>query len=113
MNQEIKKEWVKRLRGNGYAQGTGELRGDYREGQAPEFCSLGVLCDVLADMGLGQWNGTAFTWKGNESTNYTDLPYDALRAIGLYGYESQRIIELNDGKLLNFKQIADYVEEML
>lgn len=43
MNEEVKKEWIDRLRSGRYNQTSGKLR---REGG---FCCLGVLCEIARD----------------------------------------------------------------
>lgn len=42
-DQEIMREWVRRLRSGGYKQGRSRLRLN------DEFCCLGVLCDLAVD----------------------------------------------------------------
>lgn len=42
-DQEIMREWVRRLRSGGYRQGRNRLRLN------DEFCCLGVLCDLAVD----------------------------------------------------------------
>lgn len=49
MNPEVKAQWVKALRSGEYQQGIGQLR------EADRFCCLGVLCDLFAKQGGGEW----------------------------------------------------------
>jgi hypothetical protein len=49
MNQEIKTEWVRRLRSGDYLQGQGKLRIDNGE---TRYCCLGVLCEMAVEAGI-------------------------------------------------------------
>lgn len=46
MNEEIKQEWVRRLRSGEYAQGQRYLRIN------DKYCCLGVLCDMATEAGV-------------------------------------------------------------
>lgn len=49
MNQEVKAKWLAALRSGQYKQGPGYLR------RNDQFCCLGVLCDLFAKEGHGDW----------------------------------------------------------
>ena len=51
MDKEIKAKWLTALRSGDYAQGKGALR----RAQDDTYCCLGVLCDVMAQEGKGEW----------------------------------------------------------
>lgn len=57
MNQRIKKLWIKALRSGKWKQGRAWLRIDGTRDGEPEFCCLGVLCDLHS-------RATDTAWKG-------------------------------------------------
>jgi hypothetical protein len=108
MKPEIKAIWIAALRNGEYTQTTGTLRNDQG------YCCLGVLCDLHAKAGLGEWEDTAYDntvdllpdivalWAGtNECPDVNDIA----------------LVDLNDGvngyTQRDFKQIADLIEEFL
>lgn len=50
MNEEIKQEWITALTSGEYQQGKHELRTSDNK-----YCCLGVLCDIAAKHGVGEW----------------------------------------------------------
>lgn len=123
---EFKVKWIKALRSGEYAQGQSCLR--LNEGSKPQFCCLGVACDLFDSSRWGyqpppdserrkeqEWAGESrlppneldeevFVLKSrvNDEMNLADVLYDAF----------DKLARLNDnGK--TFVEIADWIEENL
>ncbi len=58
--KEIMQKWIDALRSGSYTQ----MRGSLRKGDC--FCALGVLCDIYAKEGIGEWIGDMFNTKGSD-----------------------------------------------
>src|SRR5690606_7791757 len=58
MNNEVKQEWVKRLRSGQYKQGRNSLR------QGDSYCCLGVLCDLYSPQLWEQGPEGTFCYAG-------------------------------------------------
>ena len=95
MEKELKRKWLKALRSGEYNQIEGELRS--RKGH----CCLGVLCDVLDP---SRWDD--YDYDG------LDVEFEGalLAETGLTNEHHTELIEMNDTKLMSFKQIAIYIE---
>jgi len=126
MNDEIKAEWVRRLRSGDYAQAIGVLGVPVSN----QRCCLGVLCDIAVEQGViaapmldhDPDTGDATLVYGGS----TDLlpssvkEWAGLRSVNpdVYwvesdGYEMQRdIADANDSHL-DFAQIANLIEDQL
>lgn len=72
MNPEVKKLWIDALRSGEYKQTKGILR---REGGKGGYCCLGVLCDLHAKQGLGNFkDSNAYAdGLGEESSAFLTL----------------------------------------
>jgi hypothetical protein len=112
MRQDIKQEWVKRLR-SGIRQTSGVLAtGDAR-------CAMGVLCDIAVEHKVIQAR-PIFEEDGVHVLHivYGDdgftvsAPYTVLHWADLTLSESLHIEELNDCRC-TFEEIATYIEENL
>lgn len=106
MNPDIKAKWIGALWSNKYEQGRGMLR----DGDC--FCSLGVLCDVIAP---GGWEHIEVEdhsyWRhGGEDLV---LPSSIAAIAELTSSEQERLANLNDFQKLSFSEIADYIEQNL
>lgn len=114
MKTEIKQAWLDALRSGAYQQGTGALR------IAGEHCCLGVLCDLHAQAGLGQWDKHGYDGDG------TGLPESVREWSGIEDrypkLDGVDITFYNDGSAIGmsgeipthtFVQIADLIEEHL
>ncbi len=135
MNSEVKAEWVAALRSGEYRQGTGHLRNvtTALENAPATHCCLGVLCDLYAKKGEGEWNGAVFNFGTPDlSFNHEGsgvLPRNLVEAVGLNSDNPNTSIhsvpsewstggplslaELNDGHYgtkYSFSQIADLIE---
>lgn len=125
MKPEIAQEWLKALRSGEYKQTKKNLH------DTNGYCCLGVLCDLAAKQGIGEWSASdsnTFDFLGNGS----DLPpavqrwagmctaFGEITSMGL-GANNFRVnlASLNDGynrkdgtrfESLNFEEIADIIE---
>ena len=124
MNQDIKQKWVTALRSGEYKQGFCRLRGE-----ANNFCCLGVLCDLAAKDGAGQWdlNGPPTFVSGYErEIGVGSLTPEIQEWAGLptpdpvvrvvvpeMGTFWRPLSNVNDALTLNFAQIADAIEAHL
>ena len=112
MNSEVKALWLAALRSGEYEQGRGRLRG-----QDNRFCCLGVLCDIHAKAGLGEWIPLDGGWVSyGEPKNRGVLTTGVMAWAGL-GLESPKLgdrtlAEINDTGM-SFADIADIIEENL
>lgn len=95
MDDTLRAELVAALRSGEYAQGSGFLRT-----RDNKFCCLGVLCDLLAKRGLGQWvepigglseerSGYEFYYLGAQSN--TCLPRSLESLLPRQAYDGKRI----------------------
>lgn len=115
MKQEIKTKWIKALRSGKYKQTTGTLKDEVG------FCCLGVLCDIYRkehkDLNL-KWD---YDTLGNFNCEKSELPYTVRKWAGLsksdpnvkINNETTTLIHLNDDAGLNFKEIAQVIQDNL
>jgi hypothetical protein len=114
MNPSIKSKWVSALRSGEYKQTTAKLRG------YDKFCCLGVLCNLHAQAHpkIAARQKSISSYMGQTE----DLPKSVMKWAGLsmfdgavvkYKNVTHSLVELNDIQQLNFKQIADIIEEQL
>jgi hypothetical protein len=119
MNPDIKAEWLAALRSGKYTQGRSRLRTQFDNTES--FCCLGVLCDVAAKDGPGQWakGGSYYLTDGSHSD--TSLPLGVSKWAGLND-DNDPVVgpgggmclsSLNDENRLSFADIADLIEEYL
>lgn len=119
MKVEWKDKWLKALRSGKYTQTRGVLNrtieSSERSGTPVGMCCLGVLCDVFAKEGLGEWKGIdvdgdrKFIYK--DHTQVTQPPYSLLEEIGLSDTAVETLIGLNDRQRKSFDEIADWIEQ--
>lgn len=123
--QEVRDAWVAALRSGDYAQGKGRLHRKI-DGVTEEFCCLGVLCDLAAKAGLGEWRTSEHDGDGQvqdfvwgEDTDDSVLPGHVVRWAGLRGgspvVETEEgilltLTVLNDNQEWDFNRIADAIE---
>lgn len=121
MNEQIKEQWTVALRSGEYKQGMLILR------EGDTFCCLGVLCDLHAKAGLGEWRMTDGRYKYLAAGDYGDdaavatLPVEVMDWAGIDLHlrstvrlptSSDSLVALNDNGH-SFKQIADIIEKEL
>lgn len=105
MDAEVKAKWVEALRSGAYRQGGGNLRTKGKAGR-PEYCCLGVLCEVL---GLNYDPNWYFPFGNSAHEKRYGLTHDT----------QETLANMNDGcaewtgKEQSFKQIANYIEKNL
>lgn len=120
MKPEIKAAWIAALRSGEYSQTTGHLRDDVG------YCCLGVLCDLAAKEGIGQWTDDGTFLTGGEMDNNSVPPDNVVVWAGLQspnpliepegGYH---LAIYNDGapwagiKPHSFAEIASLIEQEL
>jgi hypothetical protein len=119
MPEDVKAEWVRRLRSGKYAQGQQRLR---TETMGPlRFCCLGVLCEVLTDQGRLRRNRGHYELPSGGGGSSTSVPsyvqgyltgHPEDREFSREWSEFQNVlITMNDGLGADFSTIADVVEE--
>lgn len=116
MNPEIKAKWVAALRSGEYKQGRDVLR---TEDDA--YCCLGVLCDLAAREGVGEWDPSYGHFvSGVADIGYALPPTGVVEWAGLGGVcpyvevdgDHPALSSLNDtGR--TFGEIADLIEAQL
>lgn len=133
MNEDIKKEWVRRLRSKDYKQGQNVLRHEPLNGPT-EYCCLGVLCEIAVEAGIAERTGLpgsdefddllrVVNYKTVLDDRETELPLEVYQWAGLpddnpcvnyvdpeYGSQRDSLAELNDGGY-TFEQLAMLIEE--
>jgi hypothetical protein len=106
--EQIRAEWIARLRANTDKQGFGVLRS--LDGC---FCALGVLCDVVDPNG---WDQNPQYGTKEFRGKYSFLPpEDVLIAAGLKRREDKILRAVgtwNDRDRLSFPEIADRIEAL-
>lgn len=128
MEPQLKSEWITALRSGEYKQNSGVLKGvivtlgdgEYIEDdQEIGHCCLGVLCEVLAKQGVGEWGTDGVTFFFGNDSYSTSLTGDLVNSkklltdIGLSEASQDRLISMNDVERRNFDEIADHIEEYL
>jgi hypothetical protein len=101
--EQVQKLWLSALRSGEYKQTNGMLKREIDK--SPEFCCLGVLCDLAAKDGGRQWK------SGQYAGRYSMPPRYLTGFIGLNWTQACSLAELNDGGE-SFTSIADTLEEM-
>lgn len=114
MKEDIKAEWVKRLREERYTPGKGLLRYVNPNG-SEEYCPLGVLAEIAVEQG-------AITRKRDENIYVYDglpatLPVSVREWAGLNSVSPRvngtEIWQLNDFDAVTHPQMADLIERYL
>ncbi len=115
MHADVKRAWLVALRSGEYTQGKGQLR------RGSEFCCLGVLCDLHARAGFGNWAGEGYGTRYDGDQD--GLPATVRAWAGIAErypvVNDQDITILNDGddgfaiKAHSFADMADLIERDL
>lgn len=110
MNPELKKKWLRALRGDYYHQTRGALMSRYSGG----FCCLGVLADVagVLDRESGCVRGAEHD-LGNWPREEVPYPFPSFDKDGFVADTEAVLIGLNDDERKSFDEIADWIEENL
>lgn len=110
MKAEIKAKWVEALRSGEYRQGRGYLR------NGGGFCCLGVLCDLAAKEGIGEWVGYPPHFRCGDFSSDRLPPQAVLDWAGLTQMNplisDSRLTasSLNDNSRFSFNKIAELIE---
>lgn len=117
MDRKLRDDWIAALRSGAYPQGRTALK-TYDGG----YCCLGVLCKVKdwsnenrARVMEGEYSLEIETKDDERVWNSSEVEFDSI-ALALFGlsYDNQaKLISMNDDDKLNFKQIANWIEENL
>lgn len=109
-------EWLKKLRSGDYKKGTDHLK-SYSQYKCLEYCTFGVLADVLVAHGYGYWGGVnkctffcelpLLSSEGSEE----QLPTKLLMLLGLDNTVVADLVDANDNYDSSFSEIADKIED--
>jgi hypothetical protein len=138
MNPEIKARWVAWLRANADKQARGRLQRitATNNDNGIGFCCLGGLCEIaVADGIIGRkiidprnidpWvehgSQLVVSYGANRDWNANSLPEDVVNWAGLHSMDPALVVagerhpltNINDILRLNFRQIADLIEQQL
>jgi hypothetical protein len=102
MIKDMRDKWIIALESNDYEQGQKWLRTDNK------FCCLGVLCNII-DPNKWDFDRGFFNYSGWE----TAIPDNLLEQLEISLVQQNELIELNDKKGSNFKEIAQWIKENL
>ena len=116
MKEEIKKEWIKRLRSGAIKQGRKKL--GHKDGAR---CCLGVLCDIAVEHGVVPTpSSTCFghlVYGGRysevlppEVARWADVQRDVLMVDPLGENASKRLPTVNDTDRVDFQGISELLE---
>lgn len=113
MDKKVKNVWLKALRSGKYRQGEGYLCKQDKNNKS-RYCCLGVLCNESHD---GDWNREDDDYDGfvNWSIGGRSgaIPENIAKGFGLNLRTQEKLVALNDGEKLNFKEIAEWIEKNL
>ena len=131
MIKEYKDKWLKALRSGKYNQARNRLK--CKTGVYEGFCCLGVLMNIYDSNGweqdVAEVNDGNMYHKSNkfgdndgyvegellygEASQDSELTNDTLSNFGISTDEQCHLIKMNDHRLSNFNEIADWIEEKL
>lgn len=114
---ELRKEWIERLRSGKYLQGRQLLH--QRIGDQHQYCCLGVLCDILHERGVLQQCVDEYVYEyylQSEENECAILPEGVSELVGLFDRDGScrisgrmSLVELNDREV-PFSKIANYLD---
>lgn len=93
-------KWVKALESGKYKKGRYQLKSGNK---SPEYCCLGVACEIFPNK-----------VKGNQGGNFLTLK--SLKFLGISDKDQNRLANINDGRdslypRITFRGIAKYIRE--
>jgi len=130
MKDDIKTEWVARLRNQRekkYKQGKNVLKQAVSYSDTPEFCCLGVLCDMAEEAGvvssqpdLDDEENTPWEYGNEQGSSVETLPKAVREWAGIpdgnpmvfFEDGISSLADLNDSGH-SFEEIADVIEKQL
>ena len=123
MNAEVKQQWMDALRSGDYKQGQNALRKQYPD-EDPQFCCLGVLCDLAVKAGVVTAHAVDSVYTGyGEQENTALLPAEVREWSGVseagefkkssdsLPFARDALTAYNDVLGKNFNEIADVIEK--
>jgi len=111
-DQEVKTLWLNALRSGEYIQGHGALCRNNSNG--PEYCCLGVLCEVLKLPSDKEENDCISYWeKEYKSRSTICIPHSLACRLTIDADVLTDLVRMNDSKNASFKKIANWIEENL
>ena len=100
MNKKIKAKWLTALKSGDYRQGRMELK------NGPEFCCLGVLCDLyIKETGKGEWEDSTFASVEDFDHEDENLPNGVREWAELPSCDPQ--VTIGDGQKVNISRAND------
>lgn len=121
-DQEAKAQWIAKLRGTEYVQGTGFLRihNDPSAGGKDSFCCWGVWCEVkgipftYGDDSDGRQTVAYYQFPdGEDDPNQSTMPsMEWLEQEGITSDVANALASANDGGY-EFEEIAQWIEDNL
>tara|TARA_R110000772_G_scaffold50518_1_gene116087 strand:+ start:2532 stop:2918 length:387 start_codon:yes stop_codon:yes gene_type:complete len=108
--QEVKDAWIKALKGEYYKKkGTGTLRQSYANGD--KFCCIGVLCDIVPELGIDKAGGTL-----RNGDSYFSFGTETLnKPLGIAPNVVDDLVGMNDsthGTDSDFENMIPLIEEL-
>lgn len=116
--QQLRTEWIKRLRSGTYIQGQNHLKAEGKH------CCLGVACEILVEEGRLTTQETGYNTGGGTRSlrtsfngNGATLPDEVVAYFGMHDTTGRHnlpgewaLTALNDGQGKTFSEIADALE---
>lgn len=104
-------KWLEALESGKYKQNQRALRTTRPDGKSYGYCCLGVLCNLAAQEGVGEWDTKnkdprLFKYDGEDSVGM--IPDTLARVVGLTEDELDMAVEMNDHQNKSFKEIAKF-----
>lgn len=107
--------WIEALKSGKYKQGEGQLK--YSVNKKPQYCCLGVLCDLAEKDGGAKWvRKPGLTPKAIIDYEYNGsidlLPNNLADFMGLTMEQQKMLARWNDELRYNFNQIASNIKSL-
>lgn len=113
--KEVFEQWIDALRRGAYLQGTGTLR-LLRDDAPPQYCCIGVLCDLDTNYNQSCWAPQGFTYTDRHGcVAYQDsfLPYELAKWLNISSAHQVELYAMNDSEQASFLDIAKYIETVV
>lgn len=109
MNKEVKAKWLVALRSGDYIHGHSQLR-TVRDNEPVKHCCLGVLCDLMAKEGKGEWKSESYFGYKDE-LRFGAVPHTLAKELDepLLGAASGKVTEINDSSR-DYTRAIKYIE---
>lgn len=113
--KEVFEKWIAALRSGAYLQGVGALR-MLRGDQPPQYCCVGVLCDLSTEDLQTDWSPRGFAYKdqhGSLDFQEAFIPYELAKWLNISAHHQSELYSRNDDRGASFLDIADYIETIV